>query len=494
MSDLPKARHGRTLCAEPLEGRWLLSAPARDAPPPTKPVDADRPIPLSELPNEVTAALLAMFPGARPVDADVTIRDGDRQYDVGAEYEGHSFDATLTSAGEVVLTEDLPAELAKATSAPPAPSPQPAQATPTDSSDETSSVTVVGVQPADTRDTDVPLSPSKLPAPVAATLHALYPGATVLSAEASDDDEGPEVGVRGVFNGKPIDVALTPDGRVIETQKALSEDELPAPVRDWVRQNFPGARVDDAQAVTKDGDLTYELQITPPGGAAVEAVFQVGPSSTDPSLTPQPVVSGTTPLPVISNRPVPGPADHADPRTNPADALPPSARPAGPARDAEVNAAARATGADRGSTEEGEQVASTTEARADETTLVELPQNAPVVALEDPLVITRAAHAFLGAAAWAPRAVGALAEVLPADVGEIERGFGQVLRDIEALARGGRGAPSRAGAAEEFAALAALVAGAQLVVLESKKRRGGPPTIFNPVDVRRGRAQGAGRR
>jgi hypothetical protein len=114
----------RVLCAEPLEGRWLLSAAAQPSPaqpdaPPTVTVtlgefeqvgteeeDGDVAISPSQLPTNVLDAFNARFGGATIEEVELE-EDDERgtEYGITAEHGGREVEVTISPAGEIVETE-----------------------------------------------------------------------------------------------------------------------------------------------------------------------------------------------------------------------------------------------------------------------------------------------------------------------------------------------------------------------------------------------------
>jgi len=253
MSSPRPSRRRQLLCTEPLERRWLLSvAPA--------------------LPPPLAAAIQHAYPGASVLSVEVSTDDGRQEYDVTATVTGGMLDATLSPDGKIVESELLPARRSE----PPAAATDdtlPVEAPAAAAAD--GGVGAVSLTPAELVDQDQPLSPNGLPPAVVSALQSLYPGARVIEAEA-DAEDGQEIGLQARVNGVAIDVSFMPDGKLIESQVALPPSELPAVAADWVRRHFPGGSIDDAQAVTRDGRVTYEFTITPRDGPPVEASLDLG--------------------------------------------------------------------------------------------------------------------------------------------------------------------------------------------------------------------------
>jgi hypothetical protein len=102
------------------------------------------------------------------------------------------------------------------------------------------------------------------------------------------------------------------------------------------------------------------------------------------------------------------------------------------------------------------------------------------------------------AAAWFPRVAGLVGDALPVDLAGVERGLRGILRELDSLVGGGeRGAPAGGGYVR-LAAVGALVAAVQLILLDARKSRWGPVLVFNPAGAgwtwRRGGQRGGVRK
>lgn len=130
--ELWKHPMNRLLCAEPLEGRWLLSiaAPsvngvAREAdvvevvedPEIDDEEEDDSEIDPSQLPAAVLAAMNNRFPGATIDEAELEEEDGDVEYGITATVGGKTVDVSFASNGTILEVEesvdasDVPQEL-----------------------------------------------------------------------------------------------------------------------------------------------------------------------------------------------------------------------------------------------------------------------------------------------------------------------------------------------------------------------------------------------
>src|SRR5687768_3034578 len=80
---------------------------------------------------------------------------------------------------------------------------------------------------------------SDLPAPVLAAFQAAFSSATISTVEREEEDGEVEYGITATKdNGRTIDVTLTPDGEILETETFFKDPatELPQSVSDKVRE------------------------------------------------------------------------------------------------------------------------------------------------------------------------------------------------------------------------------------------------------------------
>jgi uncharacterized membrane protein YkoI len=139
-------RQIRLLCAEPLESRRLLSGLASASPGVPSDIyeqpigaavaapaastasvtprshvvevleiesadddedDDDVEVSLAQLPREVLAALQTRFPGAKLVEAEFSVEDGDPEFEVAARFDDRLFDVALTPGGTIIEVEEV---------------------------------------------------------------------------------------------------------------------------------------------------------------------------------------------------------------------------------------------------------------------------------------------------------------------------------------------------------------------------------------------------
>src|SRR4029453_15986957 len=138
MPTLRTTRRRQLLCTEPLEGRWLLSAPPA-------------------LPPQIAALLQLKFPGISVLRFEFSTEDGDVEYDVTARVDAGMLDATLSADGKLLESEIIPGP--KDVEDPPS---QTLATAPGGPAAVGESVDVVELLPVEPVDADVPLTPAEL--------------------------------------------------------------------------------------------------------------------------------------------------------------------------------------------------------------------------------------------------------------------------------------------------------------------------------------------
>jgi len=162
------------------------------------------------------------------------------------------------------------------------------------------SVSVIDLKPVEEDHSDVEIARADLPQHVARAFDQRYPSAAFLEAVYSADEDGPEFEISAALNGRIVDVTILPDGQITQTDERLTSGELPPAVLQWIRQNFPGAEIDEATLVRGADGESYELNIAPPDQPGVEATLRVqdqGASETLPAGFDDDVREGSATFP-----------------------------------------------------------------------------------------------------------------------------------------------------------------------------------------------------
>jgi hypothetical protein len=103
-----------------------------------------------------------------------------------------------------------------------------------------------------------------LPRAVLKAVKTKFPGAAIKEAAEEEDDEGEstyEVSLE--FKGHSYDVALEPNGKIVEVEKEIATEELPKAVQKALAASHPKAKIEKAEVITKAGHAPYyELLVT----------------------------------------------------------------------------------------------------------------------------------------------------------------------------------------------------------------------------------------
>ena len=119
------------------------------------------------------------------------------------------------------------------------------------------------------------LKKSDLPAEVQKTADEYSKGATVRGYSKEMEKGKPEYEVELTVDGHSKDVSIDETGVVIEVEEQVQLDELPAPVRDGLKNKAGDGKITKVESLTKHGKVVaYEAQVLT-GSKKTEV--QVGP-------------------------------------------------------------------------------------------------------------------------------------------------------------------------------------------------------------------------
>jgi hypothetical protein len=102
------------------------------------------------------------------------------------------------------------------------------------------------------------ISVKDLPRAVLKAVKTKFPGAEIKEAAEEEDDEGEtryEVSLE--FKGHAFDVALEPNGKIVEVEKAIDPEDLPRAVKKALAAAHPKAKIEKAEEVSKAGRAPY---------------------------------------------------------------------------------------------------------------------------------------------------------------------------------------------------------------------------------------------
>ena len=133
-------------------------------------------------------------------------------------------------------------------------------------------------------DTAELIAVTELPSAVILAVKAQVPGATIVSAERDAGTGDTQFGVRAKFQGIELTITVSSGGDVLEIERPVAASGLPQSVQDWLSSHFRNASILQAEIVAADGSVSYQLTIATPKQLPVEALLRI--SNGNSSLTP----------------------------------------------------------------------------------------------------------------------------------------------------------------------------------------------------------------
>ena len=113
----------------------------------------------------------------------------------------------------------------------------------------------------------------KVPKAVLDAAKAKFPGAELKGASKETDGGKVEYEIELTYKGYNHDVTFTPAGKLIAIEKTIPAKELPKAVAAAVESKYPKAKIKQAEEITKDGKVTYEVHLVTAQSSAVEVVL-----------------------------------------------------------------------------------------------------------------------------------------------------------------------------------------------------------------------------
>jgi uncharacterized membrane protein YkoI len=113
---------------------------------------------------------------------------------------------------------------------------------------------------ADEKEEKIPLS--EVPKAVIDAVKAKFPGAKIEKAEKEVEDGKTYYELSLELNDdEDLEVKAKPDGTIVEIEKEIKAEDLPAAVTAALKDKYPGAKIKEAEEVTKGTTVSYEVQI-----------------------------------------------------------------------------------------------------------------------------------------------------------------------------------------------------------------------------------------
>ncbi len=107
------------------------------------------------------------------------------------------------------------------------------------------------------------ISVENLPAAVKKAIKKKFPKAEIEKATKEVEDGKTTYEVLLEIEDRPVDVAFKADGTILEIERAIPLEELPAKVKKALAAKYPGAKIEKVEMVTKgeDGPPVYEIAL-----------------------------------------------------------------------------------------------------------------------------------------------------------------------------------------------------------------------------------------
>lgn len=119
------------------------------------------------------------------------------------------------------------------------------------------------------------IAKSELPAAVARTVDAVSNGAIIKAYSEEFENRKTEYEVEMVAGGRSRDVAIGPDGVVLEVEEEVPMNQLPIEVQSGLKLKAGSWKINRVESISKQGKLVaYEAQIS---AGARHSEVQVGP-------------------------------------------------------------------------------------------------------------------------------------------------------------------------------------------------------------------------
>ncbi|HWE35860.1 MAG TPA: PepSY-like domain-containing protein [Isosphaeraceae bacterium] len=137
---------------------------------------------------------------------------------------------------------------------------------------------VMGLLAAGARADEEKVPLDKVPAAIMKTVKDRYPGAKIKEASKEVDKGKTTYEVAIEHESHALDLALKPDGTLLEIEQAMEVKDLPAKVADALKKKYPQAKLNKAEKLTafEDGkeEVEYEVVVEEAGKKPFEVVVE----------------------------------------------------------------------------------------------------------------------------------------------------------------------------------------------------------------------------
>jgi hypothetical protein len=192
------------------------------------------------LPAPVKQTLAKEYPGAKILKAEILTKDGTKLFELSIQVKDKTTSVTIDPQGKIQKT---PAAEVKA---------KEKEAEEAEKDEEKEDA----VKPK-TGTVDLKI----LPPAVLNAFKTAYPNAVITGASKETEKGVTLYEVESVDGKLNRDLLYTADGKATEIEESIAPENLPAPVKQTLAKEYPGAKVLKAEILTKDGAKFFELSL-----------------------------------------------------------------------------------------------------------------------------------------------------------------------------------------------------------------------------------------
>ena len=124
---------------------------------------------------------------------------------------------------------------------------------------------------AEGKEDEIPLD--KVPKPVVAAVKKKFPEAKLQGAAKQTDDDHTFYEVLIKHKGHEIYVVCEPEGKIVEIDREITLKDLPKPVSEALKKQFPKATIVSIEEVTEDDEITYAVILKPQKKKTLHVLF-----------------------------------------------------------------------------------------------------------------------------------------------------------------------------------------------------------------------------
>jgi uncharacterized membrane protein YkoI len=117
----------------------------------------------------------------------------------------------------------------------------------------------------------VPLD--KLPKAVVKAVKDKFKDAKLVSAQKENENGKIAYEINLTLKGDKIEATVTPEGKIVSSEKTIQVKDLPKPVAEALEKKYPRAAIKKAEEVTEGEKVSYEVLLVTADKKTMEVVF-----------------------------------------------------------------------------------------------------------------------------------------------------------------------------------------------------------------------------